>query len=204
MITTIFFDFDGVLTTDSSGSFSTSNYLAKETGGHRERIQSCYQKFFYGRDEEVGKFTQENWDKARKCSDIDVSFETLKYAMGHPPRNESVIKLVHSLRKKYKTGLITDNPKERGDLLRETYAFDELFDSVIISAEVGGMKDGQKIFDIALASVGMKPEQCVFTDNKIKNLKIPTEMGFHTYFFDQEKSGIDGFVRWLKELGVTM
>lgn len=42
MIKAIFFDFDGVLTTDPTGSVSITNYLAAKAGISVEHIRKCY------------------------------------------------------------------------------------------------------------------------------------------------------------------
>ncbi len=204
MIKAFFFDFDGVLTTDPSGSFSTSKYLSEKYQIDQDLIRSAYHEEFFGRDKIKGLINESGWSRACEKIGSDIPYQELKYAMGHPPRNEKMIALLKSLKKNYKVGLITDNPTERAVLLYQTFNFEDLFDSLVISAEVGSMKNEQPIFEAALDSLNMLPNQCVFVDNKEKNLIIPKQMGFQTYFHDQEKNDVDSFVEFLKSLQVKI
>lgn len=39
----------------------------------------------------------------------------------------------------------------------------------------------------ALKQSGLKAEECVFIDNSVSNLDKPSEMGFTTIYFDDDK-----------------
>ncbi len=56
MISTVFFDFDGVLTLDATGSKTTIDYICKKTGIEPTIFAWEYRK--YGRDLLIGKIKQ--------------------------------------------------------------------------------------------------------------------------------------------------
>jgi epoxide hydrolase-like predicted phosphatase len=55
--------------------------------------------------------------------------------------------------------------------------WDELFDAIVISGEVGMRKPEPRIFEHALGLVGLPPEQCVFIDDIEANILAAREMG---------------------------
>ncbi|XVQ12299.1 HAD family hydrolase [Spirillospora sp. CA-255316] len=61
------------------------------------------------------------------------------------------------------------------DYPREVFA--ELFDAVVISAEVGLRKPDERIFRHALELVGLPPEQCVFIDDVRHNVDAALAVG---------------------------
>jgi haloacid dehalogenase superfamily, subfamily IA, variant 3 with third motif having DD or ED/haloacid dehalogenase superfamily, subfamily IA, variant 1 with third motif having Dx(3-4)D or Dx(3-4)E len=55
--------------------------------------------------------------------------------------------------------------------------WDELFDGVVISGEVGMRKPEHRIFRHALEVIGLPPEQCVFIDDIEANIVAARELG---------------------------
>lgn len=83
--------------------------------------------------------------------------------------------------------MITDNKADRIKTIVSNTELKELFNVIIISADVHSRKSERKIFEEALKQSGLKAEECIFIDNTASNLKIPSEMGFTTIYFDDEK-----------------
>jgi len=66
---------------------------------------------------------------------------------------------------------------------RNTYDWcdlDELFDHVVISAEVGVRKPSRRIFRIAAERAGVAPERCVMVDDLEQNLVGARRLGMRT------------------------
>ena len=204
MIKTIFFDFDGVLTTDSSGWFTTCkniNTLLPEISF--DNIVACYkkhrEKLNYGMVDH-----KDMWQEFCSCLGKELDITVLPEVFIDTPRNEPMFNVATKLGKKYTLGIITDNNRERFRLLEKTMELEELFPIRILSADVGGMKDDRPIFDKALKASGTKAEECVFVDNHEHNLVVPRTMGFHTFCHDQEKNDVSAFTVWLEGIGVTI
>ena len=84
--------------------------------------------------------------------------------------DRTLVEYIRSLRGKYKTGLISNAWSDLRDfVVREK--FDDAFDGMIISAEVGAMKPEAKIFQIALEQFGVKPKEAIFIDDVLENVE---------------------------------
>ena len=101
--------------------------------------------------------------------------------------DRTLIDYIRSLRGKYKTGLISNAWGDLRDfVIREK--FDDAFDKMIISAEVGTMKPEPKIFQIALEQLGVKPKEAVFVDDFIANIEGCEKVGIKGIHFKDAES----------------
>lgn len=98
-IKAIFFDFDGVLTTDEGGNVTEKRNLHKLTGVSAEKIDECYKK--YWREElNTGTLIHENfWEDFCACLGVKVTIARLSEIVGNVPQNEQMLELAHTLRK---------------------------------------------------------------------------------------------------------
>jgi HAD superfamily hydrolase (TIGR01509 family) len=204
MIKSIFFDFDGVLTTDGKGSGTTCKNLQKDIPDvPYEKILQCYR--VHHPDVLIGKTSHsEIWDEFCTCVGTPVDISLLYTAFKDTPKNVQMFDLVEKLRKNYKVGIITDNGKERLDILAEDMNLHDAFDSIIVSANVGSTKHEADIFQKALDSVGSDADECVFIDNDQKNLIVPAKLGFHTFWHDHEKNDLQPLMTQLESWGVML
>jgi HAD superfamily hydrolase (TIGR01549 family) len=96
--------------------------------------------------------------------------------------DRTLIEYIRSLRGKYKTGLISNAWGDLRDfIVREK--FDDAFDRMIISAEVGAMKPQPKIFEIALEQSGVSPTETVFVDDFYVNIEGCEKVGIKGIHF---------------------
>ena len=109
--------------------------------------------------------------------------------------DRTLVEYIRSLRGKYKTGLISNAWSDLRDfIVREK--FDDAFDKMIISAEVGAMKPEPKIFQIALEHFGVKPNEAVFVDDFYINIEGCEKLGIKGIHFKDAESTL----QQLKEL----
>jgi HAD superfamily hydrolase (TIGR01509 family) len=109
--------------------------------------------------------------------------------------DRTLIDYIRSLRGRYKTGLISNAWSDLRDfVVREK--FDDAFDKMIISAEVGAIKPDPKIFQIALDAFGVKPREAVFVDDVYDNIEGCEKIGMKGIHF----KGAESTLRQLKEL----
>jgi putative hydrolase of the HAD superfamily len=203
MIKAIFFDFDGVLTLTSSATQQICEYICKRTNLKLEKVISCYRKRVY--DLYKGKATHKDvWEDFCKCVGKEIDIKILEKCFLETPINEKMFDLAKKLRVKYKVGIITDNSNDKFKLLSEHLRLKDLFDSLILSADLGVMKDDKLIFNKAIESMNVKAEECVFIDNKHKNLQVPNQIGMKTIFYDHDKNDILQLISELKNLGLAI
>lgn len=203
MIKAVFFDFDGVLTIDKTGSTTTTRHISQRTGLALSAVKAAFSR--HNPALTLGETTHEQvWRQL--CDELgqDVSFSLLREAFESTPLNEPMFKLARQLKQTHLVGVITDNKKDRMDHLRRQHRLDQLFNAVIVSAEVGSDKSDPAIFLAALRSVGVRADEAVFIDNNKGNLIAPAALGMKVCFHDDETNDIDALVTRLGELGVVV
>ena len=103
--------------------------------------------------------------------------------------DHTLVDFIRSLRGKYKTCLISNAFDDlRNYIIREK--FDDAFDYMIISAEVGVAKPEAKIYHIALEQLGVSPNEAVFVDDFIENIEACEKLGIHGIHFKDAKTAI--------------
>jgi epoxide hydrolase-like predicted phosphatase len=96
--------------------------------------------------------------------------------------DRTLVEYIRSLRGKYKTGLISNAWSDLRDfVVREK--FDDAFDKMIISAEVGAVKPEPKIFEIALEQFGVSPKEAIFVDDFSANIEGCEKVGIKGIHF---------------------
>ncbi|NJC98705.1 MAG: hypothetical protein C3F07_09105 [Anaerolineales bacterium] len=96
--------------------------------------------------------------------------------------DRELLDFIRSLRGDYKTGLISNAFDDlRTFIVREK--FDDAFDHMVISAEVGAAKPGARIFQIALDQLEVSPKEAVFVDDFQENIEGCEKLGIKGIHF---------------------
>jgi putative hydrolase of the HAD superfamily len=199
MIKAIFFDFDGVLTLDKTGSYTICKYISKKTGIDFEKLSQSYKKF--NNDLLYGKTTHEKiWPNLCLELNSELDIKHLFDSFINTPINFSIYNLIKKLKISYKTGLITDNKKDRMIAIIEKQNLNKIFNTIIVSADIGSGKDNDDIFNKAIDSLDVKHEECIFIDNQEKNLLIPKKLGMNVIFYNHEKNDVNELISKLIEV----
>ena len=195
----ILFDFDGVLTRDKTGSVTTLRYLSKATGIALGRLREAFEE--HNDALNLGRTTHSAiWPRVCNKLDFQIDMALLFAAFESTPLNAGMLELVKSLRRNYSVGIITDYKKDRIDHLKIHAGLTALFDSIVVSAEVGSGKDSPRIFEQALHRLAIAPEQSIFIDNTMSNLVAPRALGMNTIYFDDEKNDLQGLAATLENM----
>ncbi|MBP1040568.1 HAD family phosphatase [Vagococcus sp. BWB3-3] len=200
MITTIFFDFDGVITIDPKGSLSFANYIVQKTGLDHAFFLEKYREF--GEDLLTGKKNhQDIWPELSANLGMKIDEAFIEEAFEATPINQEVVTLIKELKEQgYQIGLITDNKNDRMNSLIEFHQWADLFDVLAISAQVGSRKNTEEIYHYALAAGKVAPADALFIDNTLKNLEIPKKIGFQTIYFDDSQKDVAALTKELSQL----
>lgn len=203
MVKAVLFDFDGVLTTDKTGSLTTTRYLSKRTGIELSRVQSAFRRF--NDDLTLGRTTHAQvWD--RLCGDLGqkLSLDLLHEAFASTPLSQRMLQVARALRSRYAVGIVTDNKKDRIDLLKKLHKLSSLFDPIAVSAEIGAGKGSPSIFLEAVDRLGVRPDECIFIDNSRENLAAPIALGIKTIYFDDQRQDFDALRAALQAHGAIV
>ena len=129
------------------------------------------------------------------ASKFDNSDETKKYILDLVESNKNkwhlndeLINMIKDLkRKNYKIALLSNNSTELRQKLKENEIID-IFDEVIISAEVGFQKPQPEIFDILFKKLEADPSEVIFVDDTLRSLENSDKIGYMPILFKDNKS----------------
>lgn len=108
------------------------------------------------------------------------------------------IEIAQVLKKEYIIAILSNDVKEWSEYLQIKHGLNEIVDYSIISGEVGVRKANKKIYKIALDKIGIHASNCVFIDDRDKNLISAQELGMKVIRFEREgeiKSQIDNITK---------
>ena len=69
-------------------------------------------------------------------------------------------------------------------IARERYDCLELFDSILLSGEVGLAKPDPRIFELLLQRIQLGPRDCLLIDDASQNVEAAAKLGFRTIVFE--------------------
>lgn len=97
--------------------------------------------------------------------------------------------IIENLKKQgYKLGLLSDHTREWIDYCNKKFDYHKLFHSTQYSFEVECCKTDKKTFEILLEKLGEKPENCLFIDDKLRNVELAKSLKINAIQFkDPEK-----------------
>ncbi|MBN1941428.1 MAG: HAD family hydrolase [Candidatus Diapherotrites archaeon] len=203
MIRAVFFDLDGVLTPHKTGGFTTCKYISEKLKLDFDKVTACYKSL--NKKLNTGKERFDGFvEKFCKCLGQELDIKVFDDAFESTPLNYAVFEIAKKLKKNYKIGIITENNTKRIRIVSKKFGLDSLFDTILVSEEIGVEKESQELFEFALNALGIKAEESIFIDNQEKNLVIPKQMGFRTIFFDDEKNDSKALVLELQKSGVKI
>ena len=202
MVRFVFFDYDGVLTTDSTGSLTTSRFLSKAAGIGIDQVRAALAA--HNRDLTLGRTTHAQiWPELCSGLGVALSFALLQQAFDSTPANAPMFALACRLRATCGVGIITDNKADRMRRLRAVQGLESLFDPILVSAEVGCSKDGGGLLEHALAAVRLGAAECVFIDNDRANVDKAEALGMHGIHFDDALNDVNALAgRLHREFGL--
>jgi epoxide hydrolase-like predicted phosphatase len=109
-----------------------------------------------------------------------------------------IVDFLRSLRPDYFVGLISNAWPDLRDFIAKK-KFDDTFDHMVISGEVGVMKPEARIYKIALEQAGVSPNEAVFIDDFYKNVEGCQAVGMHGIHFREPQEALAELRRLLEE-----
>jgi len=86
----------------------------------------------------------------------------------------SIKPLLKLLKKRYRLGIIANQPVETRELLKR-FGLERHFNVIVLSDEAGATKPSKKIFEIAMERAGCSPEKAVMVGDRLNNDVIPAK-----------------------------
>ncbi len=114
--------------------------------------------------------------------------------------NAPMVELVGELREvtpRVKLGVLTNNVREFRPAWWEMLPFEEWFDDVVDSHEVGLRKPNPAIYEMALGRLHVPADRAAFLDDVATNLTPANNLGMHGVLVDDDPSAAIAAVRAL-------
>ena len=104
--------------------------------------------------------------------------------------DRELLDFIRSLRPRYSVGLISNAWLDLREYIEEQ-KFEDAFDHMVISAEVGVMKPEARIYQIALEQAGASPNEAVFVDDFYENIEGCEKVGIHGIHFKDPEPALE-------------
>jgi len=102
--------------------------------------------------------------------------------------------IIRKLKKKHLLAILSNDISEWSKYLRDKYGYNEFFEEIVISSDFQSRKPDENIYKVLFARLirhEIEPQECIFLDDRLKNLKTGRDLGMKTIHFKRED---DSFV----------
>ncbi len=203
MIKVIIFDVGGVCLEDNPMIFLGK--LEEKAGMSKEKLYSLtwdtnewrllYQK---------GLLTEKELLEVLKKKGM-VREDVLVYIMKNGRKEilkpiPETIEIVKKLKKSYKVYALSNVDRESINYVKKKFSIYDIFDDAVLSCEIGMAKPEQEIYKYILKRFGLKPEDCIFIDNRPKNVEGARKVGIKSILFESPEQ----LKRDLAKMGVKI
>jgi epoxide hydrolase-like predicted phosphatase len=186
----VFFDLGGVIVRTEYQA--PRQRLAERFGMDYEDIEKVVFGGGSAARASVGEISEEeHWQNVMNALKLPASeAERVKNEFfGGDVVDRSLVNFLRALKPKYKTGLISNAWNGlRAYIEREKFA--DVFDAIIVSAEVGAAKPSEKIYRVALEQLQVEPNEAVFVDDFIENIEACEKLGMRGIHFTDPESAL--------------
>lgn len=134
---------------------------------------------------EINKINFDDFiDSTAKHFNLENKKEILRKATLNlnKPRKET-LNLIKKLRKRYKVYALSNHIKTWLEYEKKKYHLGRYFDKIFTSYEIGASKPSPKIFKFVLSKLKLKPHECIFIDNSVKNEAKAKKLHFKIILF---------------------
>lgn len=159
-----------------------------DANNSREKINEIYM------EASLGKITScELWKQLNCATDNTYKEIEKKYLDEYLTLDEEFLGAASRLKENYNIAILSNDVSEWSVYLREKYRINEFVEFSIISGDVGYRKPSEDIYKLALEKIGVEPSDCVFVDDRDKNLKPALQLGMKVIRFlrDDMECSID-------------
>lgn len=93
------------------------------------------------------------------------------------------VEILYELKGKYPLYGLTNWSAETFPIALKRFEFFQVFDGILVSGEEKLIKPDRKIFELMMKKFSLKPENCLFIDDNLKNVEASREFGIETIHF---------------------
>jgi epoxide hydrolase-like predicted phosphatase len=196
----LIFDYGGVLW---DMRWDLARTLEQEHGLRaRTIVETLYRSETYQKLE-IGVGDRQAWlDESHRAMEIAAGRELPRLHQHWRERQHLIapnIDLIRRLRGAYKTAVLSNADSTLAHVLRDSHGIADLFDDIVVSADVGMAKPDAQIYVLSAQRLGLAPSECVFIDDLPVNVEGARGAGMHAVHFLVNEHSLEA---QLAELGV--
>jgi putative hydrolase of the HAD superfamily len=98
-------------------------------------------------------------------------------------RDDALVAFIRSLRPAFKTGILSNAWSDGRQIIGERFGLADAVDDLMVSAEIRIAKPDRRIFELALARLGVQPAEAIFVDDFARNIEGARAIGMQTVHF---------------------
>ena len=97
-----------------------------------------------------------------------------------------------ALKSRYGIALLTNDVSEWSKYLRGYHGIEPFIDAAFVSGDLGVRKPDPRIYSIALETLGVRPNECLFIDDYPERVGAACELGICSLLFNREGHDYNG------------
>ena len=105
--------------------------------------------------------------------------------------NQELVAFINQVRPPLRIGILSNAFLNARDIFSRKYHLDDLFDTIVISAEVKLAKPDLHIYHLAAQKLGLQPGEIIFVDDVLKNVEGARLAGMLAIHFRSTVEAID-------------
>ncbi len=183
-IRAVIFDFGGVLVRTEDRT--SRQQLAERLGMSYQELSEVVFDSETARQSALGEISaDEAWEIIRKK--LGLTPEELasmrEQFWGGDVLDTELIDFLRELKGDYQIALLSNAGNDLRQALEEEWQISDVFDLIVISAEVGLAKPDPKVYQHILEQLGIEPHEAVFVDDFIENVNAASAAGMYAIHF---------------------
>ena len=184
MIKAVIFDFGGVIVRTEDQRPRT--VMADALGKTYAELEYLVFNSESGRAAQLGQITHEqNWENLGKA--LTLRRDEIGYAQmaffGGDVLDVELVAYIRKLRESYRVALLSNYSTILREELLDKWKIADLFDPIVLSADVGLMKPNPDIYLHILERMGLEASETVFIDDFLHNIQGARSVGMHGIVF---------------------
>jgi epoxide hydrolase-like predicted phosphatase len=190
-IRAVFIDFGGVIMRTENKAPRAQ--MAEKLGMTSHELEKIFFESESSQRASTGEIAEEvHWQAVAKVLGVNQpgAKKVIDAFFSGDQADDNLLDFLRSLRPEHKVGLIS-NAWSGLRALITSHKFEDVFDEMIISAEVGVMKPDPRIYHLALERLGTKPEESVFLDDVLMNVEAARSVGMCAIHFTQPEKALE-------------
>lgn len=131
-------------------------------------------------EDSIEKFLK---DVEKKFSlEVNIIEKWKKIYVDSMPIDNEVVNVIKKLKKNYITPSLSNTSKLHAEINRKRGVF-SYFQPALNSCDLGLMKPEKEIYNLILDRLNLKPEECIFIDDRESHIDSAKKLGFKTILF---------------------